>query len=166
VAPRKDDATGDLDSALGALAKEIDDLWEVAWYSDRSTAALVLGSYVRAYFGRKEGRILPFRMAVQCEGDGRDFPLAVTFSADGRPFRLATPGADWRRDRGSGAQWDILDFSVPDRLPALLEALTSASALAVRIERAGLESGWEVPDRQLAAAKRVLAVWRAVWRAP
>jgi len=166
VVPRKDDTTGDPDSALGDLAKEIDDLKEVAWYSDRSTTGLVLGSYVRAYFGRKEERILPLRMTVQCEGVGFDPPSAAIFSAGDRRLRLPTKPGDWRRDRGSGAYWDILDFSIPQRLPQLLEALASARSLAVRCDRDGAESSWEVPEGQLAALKRVQRIWSLVWREP
>jgi hypothetical protein len=150
------------EDALASLAMEVDDRKEITWYSDRSSTALILGAFAKAYFGRNAERTLGLRLTLQMEGDGETFSWDLEVVVDGVAYPLPTEGSDWMSDRGSGKLWVQVDVPLSHRCPVLTQALASASQAQVRFERRGKSHDWTVPEAQLAALKRVHAVWSAM----
>jgi len=162
MVPSRKEAEREAERALATLVKEVDDLNEIVWFSDRATLALVLGEYAMFFFGQKAGKIGPLRLKLQCEGAGSAFPAALIFNVGGRTFRLDTERRDWSIDHGSGKTWDILDFPISRRQPDLAEALAKADSAMVRFERIDVAWDWPVSLPQMEAMRRVHAVWSAL----
>jgi len=147
---------------LATLAKEVDDRKEITWYSDRSSTALILGPYAKAYFGRKEDWTMPLRLKVQTEGDGTTFAWVLEVEADGAAFPLPTEPNEWMSDHGSGKVWVQADVPISTRCPGLTRALASAAEARIRFEGGRPAWVWTLPGAQLAALKRVHDAWSAL----
>jgi hypothetical protein len=148
--------------ALAGLSREIDDRKGIAWFGDRSSVALVVGGYLKLYFGRREERTLPLRLKLQREWDGAPKGSDLIFDLDGRTQRLPTEHGDWMSDEGGGKTWVMADLPISVRDPELLQQLVRAGAVRIRIEAGPVAWTWAVPRQQLEAAARVHAAWRTV----
>jgi len=151
-----------IERALGGLAREIDDRKEIAWFSDRSSVALIVDGYLKLYFGRRADRTLPLRLVLQREWDGAPRGSELLFDLDGRGWRLPTTREDWMRDEGGGKTWQMVDLPIAVRDPELLGALVGAAEACIRIESEVGNWSWAVPRPQLEAAHRVHLAWRTV----
>jgi hypothetical protein len=156
------DAEREAERVLATLSKEVDDMREAAWFSDKATRALVLGEYAKFYFGRKGDETWPLRMTLQSEGDESSFVTALAFDVDGKSYPVATQPGDWSRDRGSGKLWVILDMPISRRHPELAQALSGAQAATVRFRSDDRSWEWTVPRPQLDALGRVYSAWSAL----
>lgn len=155
-------AEREAERVLATLSKEVDDMREAAWFSDRATRALVLGEYAKFYFGRKGDETWPLRMTLQCEGDESSFVTGLAFEVDGTSYPIATQPGDWSRDRGSGKLWVMLDMPISRRHPELAQALSGAQAATVRFRSDDHSWEWTVPRPQLDALGRVYSAWSAL----
>lgn len=162
MAATRTDAERQAERVLATLAKEVDDMRETTWFSDKATRALVLGEYAKFYFGRKGDETWPLRMTLQCEGDESSFVSALAFDVDGTSYPVATRPADWSRDRGSGKLWVILDMPISRRHPDLARALSGAREAFVRFQSDDRSWEWRVPRPQLDALGRVYSAWSAL----
>lgn len=148
--------------ALASLSREIDDRKDVAWFEDRATVALVVGGWLKLYFGRRAERTLPLRLKLQREWDGAPPGCDLLLDIDGRTHRLPTERSDWMRDEGGGTTWVMADLPISARDPELLSLLVRAAEVRVRIEAGPIAWSWPVPRAQIDAAARVHAAWHTV----
>jgi hypothetical protein len=158
--------TAEVERVLAGLAHEVDDRKEIAWYGDRSAVALVVGEYLKLYFGRREEKTLALRLKLQREWDGAPRGCDLLLDVDGLPFRIPTEPTEWMRDEGAGRVWDIVDLPLSLRAPALLSPLARAAEVRVRLDAAASSWTWSVPAGQLEGAARVLAAWRSLTEGP
>jgi len=147
---------------LAGMAREIDDRKEIAWLQDRATVALVVGGWLKLYFGRREDRTLPLRLKLQREWDGAPKGCDLLFDVDGRTHRLPTERSDWMSDEGGGTTWVMADVPISTRDPELLQQLAQAAEVRIRIDAGPAPWAWVVPRPQVEAAARVYAAWRAL----
>jgi hypothetical protein len=148
--------------ALAGLSREVDDRKGITWFGDRSSVALVVGAYLKVYFGRRDERTLPLRLKLQREWDGAPRGADLIFDLDGHTRRLPTERADWMSDEGGGKTWVMADLPISARHPELLLQLVRAGEVRVRIEAGPAAWSWPVPRQQIDAAARVHAAWRTV----
>lgn len=158
----RNDTEREAERVLATLSKEVDDMREAAWFSDKATRALVLGGYAKFYFGRKGEETWPLRMTLQCEGDESTFITGLVFEVAGKSYPIATQPGDWSRDRGSGKLWVILDMPISRRHPELAQALSGGVAATIRFQSTDRSWEWTVPQPQVDALGRVYSAWSAL----
>jgi len=141
-------------SALETLESEIDDMLGITWYRDPSEF-----DAVGFYFGMKRGQLLPLRIKIQYRGSDWLFTRSLLFKVDGKLFPLLPPWNAWERDNSGSTIWETLDLPTPAS-SALVRALADAKSVKVRFIGKHIDD-YELPDKEVAALRRVYWIWRA-----
>ncbi len=149
---------------LATLAISKDDMKGLAWHRDKAAKQWVLGKYLKLYFGINESKgapsLMPLRMQLQYEGEDWIFARTLLIKVGGKVYNLMPE--NWNHENSGGTVWESCDVPLSMEDPELLAAIASADEVKVRFEGRSSYSDFIVPKAQLAAAKRVHAVWRAL----
>jgi hypothetical protein len=140
---------------LSLLYSETDEMLEITWYRD--PAALPL-TYVRFYFGKKGGRVLPLRFEAQFQGSDWIFARRLLVKVDGRLMVVSPGWTQWHRDNSGSTVWETIDIKAP---PALAAALAGATTVEVRFDGEHYSQDYEMEPDEIVALKRVYWIWRS-----
>ena len=147
-----------LERALGNMKKTTDEFEGITWFRHRNSP--VLGNYISAYFGTKNGSAegYPLRVRLQYYGDNWLFVRSVTIKADERVFELGA--FDFDRDNAAGSVWEWIDIPVKDH--AMLSQIMAADRVVIRFTGDQYRHDFEVPASQKLQLREVDQAWRAM----
>lgn len=138
-----------------------------SWYTDKSAAKWDSATNLAMSFGidlrGDRPKVTPLYLTLKWNRKGLRGVESLKISAGGEDFNLKQ--AKWKfADHGKSLEGD---YPLSERYPELMMALIRADKVTVRFNPyVGFSDDppedFEVPDSQLAAAKRVYATWKAL----